>query len=237
MSGAGGMSDLDRASALSDAGDHLAALALVDQVLALEPGLVAAHVARGWALESLGPEHLLDAREAYAEAVRLDPEALWAKEGFANVLRRLGRSAEADALAAEVVSQALALPERDTEVLELQGWCEYELDRLVDAEGTFRRALDLDPDLVAVRFDLALVLLCAGRAAEAVEAYGDGLADARRLGGVAGLVRTALEDLDAALARRPEIRGQPVANAVRQRLHAFEGPASSTGEAVPMGAP
>jgi tetratricopeptide (TPR) repeat protein len=237
MSGAGGMSDLDRASALSDAGDHPAALALVDQVLTLEPGLVAAHVARGWALESLGPEHLVDAREAYAEAVRLDPGALWAKEGLANVLRRLGRPAEADALAAEVVSQALALPERDTEVLELQGWCEYELDRLVDAEDTFRRALDLDPELVAVRFDLALVLLCAGRPEEAVEAYGDGLADARRLGGVAGLVRTALEDLDAALARRPQIGGQPVAEAVRRRLRAFDGPASSTGEALPMGAP
>lgn len=237
MSGAEGMSDLDRASALSDAGDHLAALALVDQILALEPGLVAAHVARGWALESLGPEHLVDAREAYAEAVRLDPDALWAKEGLANVLRRLGRPAEADTLAAEVVSQALALPERDTEVLELQGWCEYELDRLVDAEGTLRRALDLDPDLVAVRFDLALVLLCAGRAEEAVEAYEDGLADARRLGGAAGLVRTALQDLDAALARRPEIRGQPVVNAVRRRLHAFDDAASSAGEALPMGAP
>lgn len=237
MSGAEGMSDLDRASALSDAGDHLAALALVDQILALEPDLVAAHVARGWALESLGPEHLVDAREAYAEAVRRDPDALWAKEGLANVLRRLGWPAEADALAAEVVSRALALPERDTEVLELQGWCEYELDRLVDAEGTLRRALDLDPDLVAVRFDLALVLLCAGRSEEAVEAYEDGLADARRLGGVAGLVRTALEDLDEASARRPEIRGRPVTNAVRRRLHAFDGPASSAGEALPMGAP
>ena len=237
MLGVEGTSDLDRASALSDAGDHLAALALVDRVLALDPGRAEAHVARGWALESLGPEHLTQARDAYAEAVRLDPDALWAKEGLANVLRRLGRSREADALAAEVVTLALGLPERDTETLELQGWCEYELGRLADAERTFRRALDADPDLVAVRFDLGLVLLCAGRAQEALAAYAHGLADAQRLGDVAGLVRTALEDLEEALSRRAPLRAEPAARAARERLLGFDGPASSRGNAVPMGAP
>jgi tetratricopeptide (TPR) repeat protein len=237
MSGVEGTNDLDRASALSDSGDHLAALALVDRVIALEPDRAAAHVARAWALESLGVEHLTEARNAYAEAVRLDPDALWAKEGLASVLRRLGRSAEADALAAEVVARALALPERDTEVLELQGWCEYELGRLADAERTFRSALDADPDLVAVRFDLGLVLLCAGRAEDALAAYDLGLTDARRLGGSAGLVRTAREDLDDALARREALRAEPGASAARERLRTFDDPASSTEDGVPMGAP
>src|SRR3989304_1303245 len=107
MPGPEGNDALARARALADAGDHGAALTAAERALALEPAPPAeAAAARGGARENLGPERLTDARDAYAEALRLDPENLWAKEGLSNVLRRLGRPAEADAPCVEGVQGA-----------------------------------------------------------------------------------------------------------------------------------
>ena len=237
MPGPEGTSDdaLARSQALSDAGDHLGALALADQVVLVEPDRADAHIARGWALENLGPDRLGEAREAYAEAVALDPSALWAMEGLVNVLRRLGHPAEADALAADVVTRALALTDRSPEVLELQGWCEFQLGRLEDAEATFRRALELDADLVAIRLDLALVLLCAGRAQGSLTAYREGLSAAARLGARAGVVAVALDDLDQAREQRPYLRADPATEIAREQLRRFGDRASSLGDGLPMG--
>ena len=80
---------LGRAEALSDAGEYAAALQELDTVLLAGPPTAQVQTARGWALENLGPERLPDARAAYEEALRLDPSALWAKEGLSNVLRRM----------------------------------------------------------------------------------------------------------------------------------------------------
>src|SRR3954470_36119 len=83
---------LGRAESLSEAGEYAAALQELDAVL-LDGGASAeVHTARGWALENLGPERLPEARSAYECALRMDPGALWAKEGLANVLRRMGLS-------------------------------------------------------------------------------------------------------------------------------------------------
>jgi len=237
MPGPEGTSDdtLARTQALSDAGDHSGALALADLTLLADPSRADAHIARGWALENLGPGRLAEAREAYAEAIALDPGALWAMEGLANVLRRLGHRAEADALAADVVTRALARTDRGPEVLELQGWCEFQLGRLEDAEATFRRALDLDADLVSVRLDLALVLLCAGRAQGSLQAYDAGLTAAARLGAGAGVVAVALDDLDQARAERPYLRADPATDIARERLRRFGDRASSLGDGLPMG--
>lgn len=221
------------AQRLSDSGDHVGALAEADRAIALDPSRADAFTARGWALENLG--YLVDAREAYREAVRRNPGEIRAKEGLSNVLRRLGLPAEADVLAAEVVVDADARGD-DAEALELKGWCEYRLERFEDAETSFRRALELDTDALAVRLDLALVLLCAGRGPEALETYGDGLVAARRSGGRAGLVAVALDDLDDALEERPELRGEPSAVAARAILAGF-GDASSGSGSVPMGGP
>src|SRR3990170_6740516 len=82
---------LGRAEALSDAGEYAAALDELDAAMQAEPTNAAVHTARGWALENLGPEQLMDARVAYEEALRLDPGALWAKEGLSKVLPPPGR--------------------------------------------------------------------------------------------------------------------------------------------------
>lgn len=230
---------LERASALCDAGDYVAALEEVDRLLAREPGHARAHVTRAWALENLGPERLVDARDAYLEAVRRDPTELWAKEGLANVLRRLDRRDEADDLCVEIVDEARSRPERDADLLELLGWCEYRLGRLDEAVDAFREALALDADLVAVRLDLGLTLLAAARPEEALAEYGEAVRRAARIGETRGLVAVALDDLDETLAERPDLRETSEALAARglllRAVEAPHGPASSGAGTEPMG--
>jgi protein O-GlcNAc transferase len=227
------MGDADALARLAlasvDAGDLRSALAAAEEAVARDARSPAAHTALGWVLENLGEERLQEAARAYERAIALDPGALSAKEGLANVLRRLGRPAEADALAAEVVALAAGDPRPET--LELRGWCELQLGRLADAERSFRRALEQEPELVSVRLDLALTLLCAGRPSEALTAYDEAIATADRLGDLHGVLAIALDDLEQALAARPELAPTPAAAAARERLRA-----ASTGSApAPMG--
>ena len=91
------------------------------------------HTARGWALENLGPERLADARAAYEEALRLNAGAMWAKEGLANVLRRMGSTAEADQLCVEVIDEGTRRYDEEEDLRELVGWCELRLGRYDDA--------------------------------------------------------------------------------------------------------
>lgn len=207
-----------RAFALVDAGDLAGAMAAARSAVAHDPGAAEAHVALGWTLELLGEEHLREAAAAYERALALDPGALWAKEGLANVLRRLGRPAEADALAAEVIAETAAIPHPDPETLELRGWCAFQLGRAAEAERDFRTALEADPDLVSVRLDLALVLLCTGRHPEALAAYGTAIETARRLGDRRGVLAIALDDLEQALASRPELAATSAAATARRLL-------------------
>jgi tetratricopeptide (TPR) repeat protein len=209
---------LEHAAALNDAGNYGAALRELDRLIAFDPSNVRAHVARAWALENLGSQQLPESRDAYLQAVRLDPTELWAKEGLANVLRRLGQAEEADALCAEVVEEARARDLRDADLLELLGWCEYRLGRFEDAAASLREALAVDADLVAVRLDLALVLLCAGHHDQALTEYIDGTHRAERIGEIQGLLVVALDDLEDALTERPELRDASEALAARQIL-------------------
>jgi tetratricopeptide (TPR) repeat protein len=199
-----------RAEHLCDAGDYSSALKLLDDLVSQAPDNAAFHTTRAWALENLGPKYLVEARDAYREAVRADPSALWAKEGLSNVLRRLGATEEAETLCREVVAEARVREEHDVDLLELLGWCEYRLALFEDAEATFREALDIDEDLVAVRFDLALTLLCAGDHTGALIEYLDGVRRAREHPQlVHGLIRVAMDDLDEALGEWPELSPLP----------------------------
>ena len=211
---------IDHITELSDAGDHEAALRLADEVIAADPTRAAAHTARAWALENLGPEHLVRARQAYEEAIRLDPTELWAKEGLATVLRKLGRSQEADALCREVIAEAEPRAEDDAEMLELLGWCQHRVGLHEEAVVTFRRSLSLDPDQPAVRFDLALALLHTGDGRAALAEYVAclALADSGRRGSVDGLAAVALEDLETAIAERADLLAIPEASIARDLL-------------------
>ncbi len=211
---------LGRAEALSDAGEYAAALRELDEALSNGENGAAVHTARGWALENLGLERLPDARAAYEEALRLDPGAMWAKEGLSNVLRRMGMTEDAARLSREVIEEGLSRSDAELDLLELVGWCQLRLGRYDEAVATLREALARDGRWIAVRFDLALALLFAGERSRAFLEYSRGIHQAQN-GGVerlAGVVRVALDDLEETLNERPALSTTREAIAARDLL-------------------
>lgn len=222
---------LGRAEELSAAGLYREALNELDRELARSPQEAAVHTARGWALENLGDDHLAQAEAAYLRALELDPGALWAKEGLSNVSRRLGRFSEADRLANEVISEGTSRAHAEIDLLELVGWCQLRLGRYGDAVQTLRRALELDGRWTAVRFDLALALLCAGDRARSMLEYQRGIHQAIN-GGVErarGVLQMGLDDLEECLAERPALAATREAIAARDLLRTTLRAAAYTG--------
>src|SRR5262245_291539 len=162
---------LGRVEALSDAGQYAAALQELDRLLESHPTSAAVYTARGWALENLGPERLPEARTAYEDALSIDRSAMWAKEGLANVLRRLGHDQDADRLCEEVIREGRQRYEVEDDLWELVGWSELRLGRYQEAVATLSEALRRDGRWIAVRFDLALALLCAAERSRAILEY------------------------------------------------------------------
>lgn len=221
---------LGRVEELSDAGHYQAALDELDRQLAEHPDEPAVHTARGWALENLGAGGLAGARDAYARALELDPTALWAKEGLSNVFRRMGDIEEADRLAKQVIEEGAPRAGKEIDLLELIGWCQLRLGLYPEAVATLRRALELDGRWTAVRFDLALALMCEGDRGRAFLEYQRGIHQAIN-GGVErlrGVVRMGLDDLEECLAERPALAGTREAIAARDLLRSTLRVASQT---------
>ena len=211
---------LGRVEELAEAGRYEAALEELDRQLAEHPDEPAVHTARGWALENLGIDGLAGAREAYARALELDPSALWAKEGLSNVYRRMGDIEKANRLAQAVIDEGSPRAEKEIDLLELIGWCQLRLGQYPEAVATLRRALALDGRWTAVRFDLALALMCEGDRGRAFLEYQRGIHQAVN-GGVErlrGVVRMGLDDLEECLAERPALAGTREAIAARDLL-------------------
>jgi tetratricopeptide (TPR) repeat protein len=195
-----------RANELNAAGRYVEAVAALDEADA-DAGSAEALTARGWALENLGDP--AGARAAYEQALALDPGALWAAEGLANVLRRAGEHQAAEERYRSVIARAQADPSPDTDTLELLGWCLHRLGRDAEAVATFRRALTAEPGHVSIRLDLALALLYLGRSDDALAEYRRGVAAAGRASRAvrAASLRVAADDLREALAERPDLDG------------------------------
>jgi tetratricopeptide (TPR) repeat protein len=211
---------LGRVEELSEAGRYEAALEELDRQVAEHPNEPAVHTARGWALENLGAAGLAGARDAYGRALELDPAALWAKEGLSNVYRRMGDVEEANRLAKAVIEEGIPRAEEEIDLLELIGWCQLRLGLYPEAVATLRRALELDGRWTAVRFDLALALMCEGDRGRAFLEYQRGIHQAVN-GGVErlrGVVRMGLDDLEECLAERPALAGTREAIAARDLL-------------------
>jgi Flp pilus assembly protein TadD len=221
---------LGRVEELSDAGDYEAALMELDRALQEHPLEPAVHTARGWALENLGQSGLPAARDAYVRALELDPTALWAKEGLSNVYRRMGDIDEANRLAREVIDEGTPRCDEEIDLLELVGWCQLRLGEYSTAVETLRRALELDGRWTAVRFDLALALMCVGERGRAFLEYQRGVHQAVN-GGVErlrGVVRMGLDDLEECLIERPALAGTREAIAARDLLRSTLRVASRT---------
>ncbi len=216
---------LERASALSEAGAHEQALALLDAALrtesALAGGVARLHAARGWALENLGAARRPEARGAYEAALALDNGDLWARLGLATVLGKLDQAEVAQALYRDLVHQAGARAGVEPEYIELLGWCEYRMGRFDAAIGSFQRALAIDPDWLSVRFDLGLVLLIRGDGEGALAHYAKGLTQCRHgaaPGSGRAALKVALDDFDDAWRNTSALGFNPPAREIRALL-------------------
>ena len=212
---------LGRAEALSDAGEYAAALEELDAAFDAEPQNAAVFTARGWALENLGPERLGEARARLRG--RAPPRPL-GDVGQGGTRRTCcgawAHGREADRLCEEVVDEGRRRYDAEEDLWELVGWCELRLGRYQDAVATLREALRRDGRWIAVRFDLALALLCAGERSRAFLEYSRGVHQAVN-GGVErlrGCLRVALDDLEESLAERPALATTREAIAARDLL-------------------
>jgi Flp pilus assembly protein TadD len=192
---------VDRASAFADAGEYDRALRETERAIALAPDFAGAHTERGWALENLGSVRLLEAREAYERALELDPNDLWAVLGLATVLTRFGSADEAADLYRRIVIEAPARLGAQPDLAEALGWAQYRVGMHSAAVDTLRRAVERDPGDVAMRLDLALILLVGGFRDEATAEFEEAVAAAGA--DHRGILAVAIDDLEATLVERP----------------------------------
>jgi tetratricopeptide (TPR) repeat protein len=210
---------LVRVRQMSERGEHLAVIDLLDRQRDSFPPDARLHTALGWASENLEPPDMEAARLAYERALELEPDHLEAMDGLANVLSSLGDVGAAKDLYRRVID---LIGDSSTELrpLEIQGWCLYKLDEPDRAVQVFSKALKLEPGAVAIRFDLGLALLAAGEVSKAVDAYGTALRDLREVPQPrrVGALIVAIADLDAGILERPAIKGNYAAPQLRSRL-------------------
>ena len=192
---------LRHADAYAAAGEYARSLTEADRAISIEPGLAEAHTQRGWALENLGSMRLSEAREAYEIALELDRGDLWAALGLATVLTRYGEFEAAEALYRRVVTEAPARIDAEPDLAEALGWAQYRVGMFSAAVETLRRAADALPEDIAVRLDLALVLLVAGVREQALSELARAIDDADA--STRGHLAVALDDLESTLAERP----------------------------------
>lgn len=115
------------------------------------------------------PQLLAKALEEFKRAVELDPRYGEAQHNLGVAYAEGGKWEEA----IRAYQKALSVPGYpDPEVAHHNlGWAFYNLDRLKEAEESFRLVLRMDPNMVSAHYQLGLVLLKAGRREEAKAAF------------------------------------------------------------------
>jgi tetratricopeptide (TPR) repeat protein len=146
------------------------------------------------------------ANELYGLALKQDPQDADGHLEFAALLVRLKRFTEA-AEHAKMAAE-LFLKVRDTgraahAYWEL-GWDYYLMDEWESSLRASTEALQYDPKLAAVYFNIGLALLHLGRDSEARKRYEDGI---QNLSQLVDLKYYAIDDLKKALARNPQLAG------------------------------
>jgi Tfp pilus assembly protein PilF len=147
---------VEQGEALNDSGAYRQALEVLERAIEADPSSGRSFVARAWALDNLGPEHNAEAQAAYEKAIALDPTNPWALEGVGHRLELDGNLGEANRLYRKAISNNGGSDNPD--VLEIVAWCHHRLGEEDEAERIYRRALEIDPERGATRFDLALTL-------------------------------------------------------------------------------
>jgi tetratricopeptide (TPR) repeat protein len=161
---------------------------------------------RGWALENLRADR--DAQRVYEEALRLEPDNPYLLKASGNTLYLLDDVEGAREEYRSAIEQARkSVEERDAHSLALEGWCYYRLGEYDEAIQLFRDALSLDMNIVYVKFDLALTLMCYGQHHTARHEYDRALesTQSQHILRRRGLLHVALSDLELAVERQQNL--------------------------------
>jgi len=145
------------------------ASAAAQQALALDDHLALAHAADGVALARAGkgPESL----ERFAQALRLEPDNVFAQLGKVSALLSLRRYDDAMAEA----RHGLAVHPDERSFADLIGRIHFEQGDFVAAENAFRQSLRIQPDAVYAYANLNAALQRQGRVDEAMRVLQRGL--------------------------------------------------------------
>ncbi len=195
---------------LHGAGQHEAALELIERAIAVRPGEAMFHANAGAVALALGAEDR--AADHQQRAIAADPGYADAYNNLAVLRERQGRLEEAVML----LEKAVALEPEHARAYGNLGNVLRRLGRFEDALEAYRRALRIDPTLAEVYTGLGNALRHLERPDDAVAAYREairrdsGRAEAHCSLGAAlaarGLTEEAAEALDRAIALRPDPR-------------------------------
>jgi DNA-binding winged helix-turn-helix (wHTH) protein/tetratricopeptide (TPR) repeat protein len=142
------------------------AKAAADRALALDEGLVEAHVALGWIGFSFDRDWAGAEREL-KRAIELDPASTDAHRAYAHLLSNMGRHEEAIL----EIARAREKDPRGLLVRTLEAQFLFYAGRYDDAEDRLRRTLEMDPDFWPAHQGLGRVLLLRDQRPAAIEAF------------------------------------------------------------------
>jgi TolB-like protein/DNA-binding winged helix-turn-helix (wHTH) protein/Flp pilus assembly protein TadD len=173
------------------------AKAAATRALELDPALAEAHASLGFSKLEYDWDWT-GAKEAFEEAIQLDPNYATARQWYSLYLNAIGRSEEAIAEARE----ALRLDPLSPVIAMAVGSRLYHARRFDEAIEQFRKTLELDPNFVLAHHNLGRTHLLKGQYPQAVEA----LEVARRLSGDQPARKAALGYAYALAGRQAEAR-------------------------------
>jgi arylsulfatase A-like enzyme/Tfp pilus assembly protein PilF len=152
---------LGAAKALAQEDKHEQAIAQMREVIALDPGIIDAHVTLANWLRRVGKRD--EAVAALKAALSIQPDNELALENLASVYRALGRHEAA----IEGYRSVLELEPRNPQTWYQLATLFLDLGRVADAQATFRSALEHNPKMGAAYNSLGAIALARGDPAEA----------------------------------------------------------------------
>lgn len=185
-------------------GDFEEAINSLNRAQELDPENAHVLVLRGLVLEAMGDND--GALDSYKKAVEKDPDTADAYLYMARPLSERGRYGEA----LKNAELALNLYEKQKDKQKTAsalwdiGWNYYKLGDWKNCVKASRKALDIDPNLSPVRFNMALALLHQGNQDEAQKNYNEGI---ERLSNLSDLKTHAIDDLKEVLRKGIKLPG------------------------------
>jgi tetratricopeptide (TPR) repeat protein len=221
-----------KAHCLELTGEYAAAIPAIDEAIRENERVAWFHEVRGGTLLRLRSGDLSEkrrwaeeARRSFERALELDPKSAsqWHTE-LGDAYRALGQSAEAQASYRRAIDCVAATSsEPDAIALANVGWCHFRLGNYDEAVRCDIEALSRETsDLLAMRFNLALALMCSGKHGLAEHEYAQVLIWVERRDRLLrrGFLLVALDDIEDAQQTIPGLAEVGELQAVMTRLRA-----------------